>query len=115
MSNFTDSAQSKQIDQREHNNDASAKRVVQYYQDGGGDWVQSPGNTTYGISAISDDGTYKYFFFEDNDLNYYILRKHIANKVFTYTAGTGGYSAVYVDSTHGPSGSPTWGTKGSTF
>lgn len=28
MTNFTDSAQSKQIDQREHNNDAAAKRVV---------------------------------------------------------------------------------------
>lgn len=74
----------------------------------------SLGNT-YGIQAISDDGTYKYFFFEDNDTNYYILRKHKTNKVFTYTAGTGGYSAVYVDKDNGPSGSPTWGTKGSTF
>jgi hypothetical protein len=33
MSNFTDSAQSKQIDQREHNNDASAKRVLIRGQD----------------------------------------------------------------------------------
>lgn len=41
MSQFTDSAQSKQIDQVEHNNDASAKRVVQYYQDGNGDYIQA--------------------------------------------------------------------------
>lgn len=71
--------------------------------------------SSYGIQAISDDGTYKYFFFEDNDANYYILRKHIANKVFDYTAGTGGYSSVYQDATSGPSGSPTWGDKGTIF
>jgi len=69
----------------------------------------------YSVSAISDDGTYKYFYFEDADLNYYIMRKDIATKVFTYTKGTGGYSAVYVSSSAGPSGSPTWGTYGGTF
>lgn len=69
----------------------------------------------YGVQAISDDGTYKYFYFEDASLNYYIMRKHKANKVFTYAKGTGGYSAVYVSSSAGPSGSPTWGTYGATF
>lgn len=39
MTNFTDSAQSKQIDQREHNNDASSKRVVLRYQNlSNGEW-----------------------------------------------------------------------------
>ena len=69
----------------------------------------------YGVQAISDDGTYKYFYFEDASLNYYIMRKHKTNKVFTYTKGTGGYSAVYVSASAGPSGSPTWGTYGATF
>ena len=69
----------------------------------------------YSIQAISDDGTYKYFFFEADDADYYILRKHIANKVFDYTKGTGGYSSVYVDATSAPSGSPTWADYGTTF
>jgi hypothetical protein len=69
----------------------------------------------YGWSATSDDGTYKYFYFEDASLNYYVMRKHKTNKVATYTKGTGGYSAVYVSSSAGPSGSPTWGTYGGTF
>lgn len=33
MAGVTDSAQSKQLDQQEHNADAGAKRVVQRYQD----------------------------------------------------------------------------------
>lgn len=69
----------------------------------------------YSISAVSDDGTYKYFYFEDASLNYYIMRKHKTNKTFSYTKGTGGYSSVYVSSSAGPSGSPTWGTYGATF
>lgn len=77
----------------------------------------STGKTTtpYSISAVSDDGTYRYIYFEDDSLNYYIMRKHKTNKVFTYTKGTGGYSSVYVSSTAGPSGSPTWSNYGSTF
>lgn len=78
------------------------------------DWGQTQ-TRAYSISAVSDDGTYKYFYFEDASLNYYIMRKHKANKVFTYTKGTGGYSAVYVSSSAGPSGSPTWATYGNTF
>lgn len=39
MTNFTDSAQSKQINQVEHNNDASAKRVILKYQNAqDGNW-----------------------------------------------------------------------------
>lgn len=69
----------------------------------------------FGIQAISNDGTYKYFFFEADDADYYIMRKHITNKTFSYTAGTGGYAAVYQSSTLGPSGSPTWGDRGTIF
>ena len=78
------------------------------------DWGQTQ-TKAYSVSAVSDDGTYKYFFFEDASLNYYIMRKHKTNKVFTYTKGTGGYSAVYVSASAGPSGSPTWSTYGGTF
>lgn len=58
MSNFTDSAQSKQIDQREHNNDASAKRTVLRAQDPvSGAWVniaaKDNGDGTYSLSAFS--------------------------------------------------------------
>lgn len=69
----------------------------------------------YGITAISDDGTYKYFWFEADDADYYIMRKNKTTSVFTFTKGTGGYTTVYVDENSGPSGSPTWGTRGSTF
>lgn len=82
---------------------------------GGG--AASTGKTTdaYGIQAVSNDGTYKYFFFEDASANYYIMRKAIATKVFTYTKGTGGYAAVYVSASAGPSGSPTFASYGTTF
>jgi len=69
----------------------------------------------YSIVAISDDGTYKYFFFEDASLNYYIMRKTKATSVFTYTKGTGGYATVYVSSSAGPSGSPTFASYGNIF
>lgn len=69
----------------------------------------------YSIVAISEDATYKYFWFEDADKNYYIMRKHLTNLVFTYTKGTGGYEAVYQSAILGPSGSPTWDSYGDTF
>lgn len=69
----------------------------------------------YGIQAVSDDGTYKYFFFEADNAAYYIMRKHKTNKTFTYTAGTGGYATVYQSPILGPSGSPTWGNRGTVF
>lgn len=54
MSEFTDSAGSKSIDQREHNNDAASKRVVIRVQDPDtGDW----GN----VGAIANpDGTFSF-------------------------------------------------------
>lgn len=79
--------------------------------------IVSVGKATdgYGWQATSEDATYKYFYFEDSSLNYYILRKHKVNKVATYAAGTGGYTTVYTDKDNGPSGSPSWGTFGATF
>jgi len=69
----------------------------------------------YGINAISEDATYKYFWFEADDLDYYIMRKNKTTSVFTFTKGTGGYTSVYINETSGPTGSPTWGTRGATF
>lgn len=57
----------------------------------------------YSISAISDDGTYKYFWFEDASMNYYVMRKHKTNKVFDYIKGVDGYESVYQSSILGPS------------
>lgn len=69
----------------------------------------------YSIQAISNDGTYKYYFFEDSALNWYILRKTLATSVFLYTKGTGGYASVYQSEILGPSGSPTFASYGATF
>lgn len=69
----------------------------------------------YGIQAISEDDTYKYYWFEADDARYYIMRKHKENKVFDYTAGTGGYADVYQSPILGPDGSPTWGDRGVIF
>lgn len=77
--------------------------------------VPAKSSDEYGITAISEDATYKYFWFEADDLDYYIMRKNKTTKVFTFTKGTGGYTTVYVSETSGPSGSPTWGTRGTTF
>lgn len=90
---------------------------VELNDDGSVPVTLSSGKATdaYGWQATSDDGTYKYFFFEDASTNYYILRKHKANKVATYTKGTGGYAAVYQSDVLGPSGSPTFASYGNTF
>lgn len=69
----------------------------------------------YSIVAISETATYKYFFFEDKDANWYILRKTLATNVFDYAAGTGGYESVYDSSTTDPTGSLTFDTYGATF
>lgn len=79
------------------------------------DGIKSKPTDAYSIQAISDDGTYKYFFFEDASANWYILRKTLATSLFIYTKGTGGYASVYVDENSGPSGSPTWASYGTTF
>lgn len=127
------------LNQDEHNEDAHAKRVIvrgqnptdgNFYNiaavdNGDGTFglstssgaTASGGKATdaYGIQAISDDGTYKYFFFEDASANYYVMRKNLSTSVFTYTKGTGGYSSVYQSSILGPSGTPTWADYGATF
>lgn len=98
-------------------------RAVQVQLDASGNLpVTSSGTSSggkatdaYGIQAISDDGTYKYFFFEDASANYYVMRKNLSTSVFTYTKGTGGYSSVYQSSILGPSGSPTFADYGTTF
>lgn len=77
--------------------------------------VPAKSSDEYGITAISEDATYKYFWFEADDADYYVMRKHKTTKVLTFTKGTGGYTTVYVNETSGPSGSPTWGTRGATF
>ena len=81
----------------------------------GGSSSSGKATDAYGIQAISDDGTYKYFFFEDASANYYVMRKNLSTSVFTYTKGTGGYSSVYQSSILGPSGSPTFADYGTTF
>lgn len=98
MSNFTDSAQSKQIDQREHNEDASAKRVVSYYQDGSGNWVQ------VGVSLVPN---------VDYD---YIDVQQTSSTVDTFvfkTGGSGGTTVqtvvlTYTDSTKNDIDSIAW-------
>lgn len=124
MSDFPSAGQQEAL---EHSPENHAKKVNAYvWNSGGGVWerMTQPGASSsslakatdaYGIQAISDDGTYKYFFFEADNGDYYILRKTLATNVFEYTKGTGGYAAVYVDSTHGPSGTPTWADRGATF
>lgn len=101
----------------------SAKKTANYVWNGS-EWqrmtqpsASSGGNVLadYGIQAISEDATYKYFFFENSTADWYILRKHLVNATFDYAKGTGGYASVYVDSTHGPSGTPTYGSKGTIF
>ena len=77
--------------------------------------VPAKSSDEFGITAISEDATYKYFWFEADDADYYIMRKNKTTKVFTFTKGTGGYTTVYVNETSGPSGSRTWGTRGATF
>lgn len=63
-----DSAQSKQLNQREHNEDASAKRVVPYYFGDDGQWHQNTpapvGGLDYDYIAIDDStpGTEVYEF-----------------------------------------------------
>lgn len=69
----------------------------------------------YGIQAESEDATYQYYWFEADNADYYIMRYHKTNLIYEFTKGTGGYAAVYVDSTHGPSGTPTWADRGATF
>lgn len=76
---------------------------------GGGGIPANKATDAYSYQAKSEAGGYKYFFFEDGDGNWYILRLD-SNSVASYAKGTGGYASVYVNPTSAPSGSPTWGT-----
>lgn len=104
-----------------------AKRVAVYYwdsdtltwergiQSSGGSSSLAKASDAYGIQAISEDATYKYFWYEADDADYYIMRKNLATSVFSFTKGTGGYTTVYVDEDSGPSGTPVWASRGDTF
>ena len=76
--------------------------------------TSSKATGAYSICAISDDGTYRYFWFEDSSSQYYIMRKHKVNKVFSYARGVGGYQTVYQSSSLGPS-SASFNNYGSIF
>jgi hypothetical protein len=69
----------------------------------------------WGYCADSLTATYQYYFFEDKDSNYKIMRETLATGVYAYATGTGGYTSVYVDNTSDPAGSPTFGTYGEIF
>ena len=69
----------------------------------------------YAYSAKSETATYKYYFFEDKDGNWYILRKTLATEVVRYAKGTGGIDSVFDSSTTDPSGSVTFASYATTF
>ena len=69
----------------------------------------------YAYSAKSETATYKYFFFEDKDGNWYILRKELATEIVRYAKGTGGIDSVFDSSTTDPSGSVTFASYATTF
>ena len=109
------------ISPRKTGDNIQAKRVANYAWNGS-EWERasstsgvSKATAAYSISAISETATNKYFFFEDKDLNWYIMRKNLTTLIFSYTKGIGGYTSVYVDATSAPSGSLTFATYGATF
>lgn len=69
----------------------------------------------YAYSAKSETATYKYFFFEDKDGNWYILRKELATEVVRYAKGTGGIDSVFDSSTTDPDGPPVFASYATTF
>lgn len=81
----------------------------------GGGSSSSKAINAYAYSAKAVTATYKYFYFEDASLNWYVMRKNISTGVVDYTKGTGGYATVYVDAVSAPSGSPTYASYGTTF
>ena len=131
---------SKALNQSEHSDDASAKRVLiraQNPDDGefvniaavdngdgtfglstsstGGGSSSGKATDAYGFQAKSEDATYVYYWFEDASKAYYIRRKHKTTLVHTFAKGTGGYESVYVDAVSGPSGTPVWDSYGDIF
>jgi hypothetical protein len=69
----------------------------------------------YGYCAKSETISYRYYYFEDKDTNWYILRKNLTTEAVDYAIGSGGYSTVFVNSTSDPSGTPTFASYGNTF
>lgn len=90
MNNFTDSAQSKQLDQREHNEDASAKRVVQRYQN------PSNGNWYNAVPPLNSGVDYDYLDVQqtDSDTETYVFKSGgsggttVRTIVINYTSST---------------------------
>lgn len=70
---------------------------------------------SYAIQAVAETATYKYFYYEDEFLNWYILRKTLATGVYAYGKGSGGYLSVYDSPTTDPDPMPTFGTYGAIF
>jgi len=69
----------------------------------------------FSYSAKSLSGDYKYFFFEDKDANWYIMRKNSLTEVVDYTTGTGGVASVFIDKDSPPNGSPAFASYAITF
>jgi hypothetical protein len=69
----------------------------------------------YSISAISETATHKYFFFEDKNGAWYIMRRNLSTNTYDYAAGTGGYESVYDTPTTEPTGSVTYESYATTF
>ena len=56
----------------------------------------------YGYCGKSETASYQYLFFEDKDLNWYILRKDLTTNIVDYVKGEGGYITVYDSPTTAP-------------
>lgn len=57
----------------------------------------------YGYNGKSETASYQYLFFEDKDLNWYILRKNLTTNIVDYVKGDGGFMSVYDSPTTAPS------------
>lgn len=70
----------------------------------------------YGYSGKSETASYQYLFFEDKDLNWYILRKNLTTNIVDYVKGEGGYISVYDSPTTAPTpDSGDYGSYGEIF
>ena len=56
----------------------------------------------YGYCGKSETASFQYLFFEDKDLNWYILRKNLTTNIVDYVKGDGGYVSVYDSPTTAP-------------
>jgi len=70
----------------------------------------------YGYNGKSETASYQYLFFEDKDLNWYILRKNLTTNIVDYVKGEGGFISVYDSPTTAPSpASEDYGSYGEIF